>query len=336
MGRVIDWLGDFGNRNHSCRVAIGSQTCKKGESCPRNEQESLRFVHRQERRSGLSLYCLGHRWDCKARLTEGVLWTQTWDATRGITETPQRSVYCSQYAPGGSLSKKSLIDIQPDDIDGQDIAMCLRWQIIQTELEKKSRAPCVWPLSTPKHQAWQPPPTYTFAGGSAKRNEKLWRSCMNRIEAAIARETDQQSRDNMEACLEWVRSHGYPLPGYFMVWAACGIATCTTRGEFSRFWAAHGKISDRISVYALGVTHVDGTVVDWRYGLATADLGTPPPRVGYEETWPEHFVMTEWLDQISWEHVEVRRGLSHIPIAPGPMEIPRFCADQYTLMAPPI
>lgn len=190
--------------------------------------------------------------------------------------------------------------------------MCLRWHIIQTELQEELRSPCVSPFSIPKDQAWQPPPTYTFAGCSTKENKKLLRKCMARIEAGIARETDRQSRVNMEACLEWIRSHGYPSTGYFMVWAACKIATCTTLGEFSRFWAAHRQLSDRMSVYALGVSHVDETVVDWRYGLATANLGVPPSRVGYEETWPEYFVMTEWLDQISWEHVKVRSGAAHI------------------------
>ena len=194
------------------------------------------------------------------------------------------------------------------------MVMCLSWQIIQTELKEKSPVQCGLPLSTPKHPAWQPPPTYTFAGGPTKENQKLWRKCLARIEAGISRETDRQSRDNMEACLKWVRTHGYPLTDNFMVWAACGIATCTTQGEFSRFWAAHGKLSDRMSVYALGVSHGDETVVDWRYGLATANLGPHPPRVGYEETWPEYFVMTEWLDEISRGHAKVRANLAHAPL----------------------
>lgn len=142
----------------------------------------------------------------------------------------------------------------------------------------------------------------------------------------MATETDRQSRNNMEACLIWVKSHGYPSPGYFMVWAACGIATCTTQGEFSRFWAAHPQLSDRMSVYALGISRVDETVVDWRYGLATANLGIHPPRVGYEETWPEYFVMTEWLDQISLDHVKVRPPVAHMPIALEPIN--RLCYVQ--------
>lgn len=161
-------------------------------------------------------------------------------------------------------------------------------------------------------------------------NKNIWRKCIRRMEAGMARETDRQSRDNMEACLEWVRSHGYPSPGYSMVWAACGIATCTTQGEFSRFWAAHSQLSHRMSVYALGISHVDETVVDWRYGLATANLGIPPPRVGYEETWPEYFVMTEWLDQVSWEHIKVRSGEAHIQQLLSPSITPAPYRPVYT------
>lgn len=189
--------------------------------------------------------------------------------------------------------------------------MCLRWQVIQTEVEEKWRAS--WDddpqPSIAKHRAWQAPPTYTFAGCSTKDNKQLWLKCLKSIKADIARETDWQSRDNMKACLAWVRSHGYPSTDYCLLWAGCGIATCTTQGEFSRFWAAHSQLSDRVSVYALGISHGDETVVNWRYGLATANLGVPPARVGHEDTWPEHFVMTEWLDEISLDHVKVRAKL---------------------------
>lgn len=82
-----------------------------------------------------------------------------------------------------------------------------------------------------------------------------------------------------------------------MVWAACGIATCTTRREFSRFWAAHGQCSERTSVYALGI-HDDGTVVNWGYGLAVAMLSSPPLKLFNEETWPEQFNLAERLAEV--------------------------------------
>lgn len=195
--------------------------------------------------------------------------------------------------------------------------MCLRWQLIHNERKEQWRTSSAPPLSRPKNGAWQPPPAYAFAGGSTMEDEKLWRRCLDNISAGITRETDPPSRDNMRACLCWVKLHGYPSTDYFLVWAACGIATCSTRREFSRFWAAHGQCPERMSVYALQVLHdPEGTVVNWRYGLAAANLGGRPPRVGYEETWPEYFSMPEWLDEISWEHIKVRADLAYIMRAP--------------------
>jgi hypothetical protein len=207
-------------------------------------------------------------------------------------------------------SKRRLIDPQPDDIDPSDITMCLHWHITQAESDASRSCAGHSPPSTSNNQAWQPPPTYTFAGCSGTSNQSLRQRCIDKIEAGLPGETNQQARDNMEACLAWIRAYGYPMPGYCMVWAACGVATCTTQAEFARFWAAHRKLPDRMSVYALGVTLVDpAVVVAWPYGLATA-LAAPPPRVGYEETWPEHFVMTEWLDRTPLQHLEseVRRA----------------------------
>ncbi|KAG8159511.1 hypothetical protein KVR01_010148 [Diaporthe batatas] len=231
-------------------------------------------------------------------------------ATYGVAREESREAYCEfkqRIRPGDLQEHLEETFLVPDDVDHQDAAMCLRWQMIQTDREERWRAS--WdddpPLSTPKNRAWQAPPTYTFAGCSTKENAKLWRKCLNSIKADIAKEEDRQSRDNMRACLAWVSSHGYPSTDYCLVWAACGIATCTTQGEFSRFWAAHGQPSDRVSVYALGLSHADETVIHWRHGLATACLGVPPARVGYEETWPEYFVMMEWLDEISPSHVKM-------------------------------
>lgn len=165
--------------------------------------------------------------------------------------------------------------------------MCERWLTVHTELHEGRLAA----------SAWQPPPTYAFVGCSTKRSQELWRKCLDKIEADAASETNQRSRDNMEACLEWVRLHGYPATNHFLVWAACGIATCTTRAELSRFWAAHSQSPERRSVYAVGIMHGRDKVVCWPYGLASANLGAPPLRMGHEETWPEQFVINEWLNE---------------------------------------
>lgn len=185
-----------------------------------------------------------------------------------------------------------LIDSQPDDMDCQDRAMCESWLAAHTELQEKRRVSSRTPSPRPKQGLWQPPPEYALALCSTKRDKKLWRKCTARIRADAAREEDRQSRDNMEACLGWVTSHGYPSHNYCLVWAACGIATCTTHGEFTRFWAAHAESPERKIVYALGVSHGWDSVVTWRYGLATANVNARPPQAGYEDTWPEFFVST--------------------------------------------
>lgn len=200
-------------------------------------------------------------------------------------------------APRAPFEEPQLTISQPDDIDCQDRAMCERWLAVHAELHEKRPAASVTPLWRPKHGAWQPPPTYAFVGCSTKRSQELWRKCLDKIEADVVSEADQQSRDNMAACLEWVRLHGYPATNYLLIWAACGIATCTTLGEFSRFWAAHTLSPERRSVYAVGVVHGRDKVVCWRYGLAPANPGVPPLRGGHEETWPEYFVIDEWLNE---------------------------------------
>lgn len=168
--------------------------------------------------------------------------------------------------------------------------MCESWLAAHNELQEKRRASSRIPFPRPEQGLWQPPPEYALALCSAKRDKKLWRKCTAKIKADAAGEADRQSRDNMEACLGWVTSHGYPSHNYCLVWAACGIATCTTQREFARFWAAHAESPERHSVYALEVLHGWDSVVSWRYGLATANVDTGPPRAGDEETWPEFFV----------------------------------------------
>lgn len=215
--------------------------------------------------------------------------------------------------------RPSLIDSQPDDIGCQDRALCERWLDAHAELHEKRLALPLTPVFRPKHGAWQPPPNYVFVGCSTTRNKKLWRKCLSKIESDVASETSQQFLDNIKACLEWVRLHGHPSTNDFLVWAACGIATCTTQREFSRFWAAHGQSPERKSVYAMGLVHGGrDNVVCWRYGLAAANLGAPPLRVGYEQTWPEHFVVPEWLDEIPWYLRELRSGGCASNLVPYP------------------
>lgn len=171
--------------------------------------------------------------------------------------------------------------------------MCDGWLAAHDDLQEKRRASSRKPFPGPKQGSWQPPPEHALALCSTKRDKKLWRKCTARIRADAAGEAHRQSRDNMEGCLGWVESHGYPSHSYCLVWAACGIAACTTQREFARFWAAHADSPERGSVYALGVvSHGRDSVVTWRYGLAAANVGNRPPRCGYEETWPEFFVTT--------------------------------------------
>lgn len=201
--------------------------------------------------------------------------------------------------------------------------MCERWLDAHAELHEKRLASSLAPILRPKQGAWQPPPTHVFVGCSTTQDKKLWRKCLGKIESDVASEASQQFLDNMRACLEWVRLHGYPSTNYFLVWAACGIATCTTQREFSRFWAAHGQSPERKSVYAMGIVYGGrDKVVCWRYGLAAANLGAPPLRVGREQTWPEHYVVPEWLDEIPWYLRELRSGGSASNLVPYPELLP--------------
>lgn len=85
----------------------------------------------------------------------------------------------------------SLIDSQPDDIDYQDRAMCERWLTADAELHEKRLAASGTPHPRSKQGAWQPPPTYFFAGCSTTRNKELWQKCLDKIRADVASEEDQ-------------------------------------------------------------------------------------------------------------------------------------------------
>lgn len=195
--------------------------------------------------------------------------------------------------------------------------MCERWLDAHAELHEKRLASSLTPVLRPKQGAWQPPPIPVFVGCSTTQNKKLWQKCLSKIQSDVASETSQHFVDNMKACLEWVKLHGYPSTNYFLLWAACGIATCTTLKEFSRFWAAHSQSPERKSVYAMQVAHGGrDKVVCWQHGLASANLGAPPLRIGYEQTWPEKFVGPERLDEVPCYLTELRSGGCAINLAP--------------------
>lgn len=105
---------------------------------------------------------------------------------------------------------RGIDNLQPDDMEYRDIALYERWLVAPLALEETRQDSPVISLSRQVQHGWQPPPTWAFDGCSAKKNEALWRKCLEHIGTDISRESKSQSRDNMKACLGWIKLYGYP------------------------------------------------------------------------------------------------------------------------------
>lgn len=50
--------------------------------------------------------------------------------------------------------------------------------------------------------------------GATKADSEMLQSYINLVEEQIEKETNPTRRQNAQVCLEYVRQHGYPAPGY--------------------------------------------------------------------------------------------------------------------------
>jgi hypothetical protein len=56
-----------------------------------------------------------------------------------------------------------------------------------------------------------------------------------RLEREISEEeTDNPYRRNMQACLDCIKTYGYPIPGY-VIWVFDGVVRCQKKNEAREF-----------------------------------------------------------------------------------------------------
>ncbi|KAH8781050.1 hypothetical protein F5883DRAFT_539251 [Diaporthe sp. PMI_573] len=68
-----------------------------------------------------------------------------------------------------------------------------------------------------------------------KEDQDAWQGMMARLEREISEEgTDNPYRRNTQACLDWVKTYGYPNPGY-EIWVFDGVVRCQKKEEAREF-----------------------------------------------------------------------------------------------------
>lgn len=68
----------------------------------------------------------------------------------------------------------------------------------------------------------------------SKQDKKMWQLIIDGLERRISEGTDEYPRENLQACLEWVKEYGYPIPRH-EIWAFDGIATCQRKEDTAKF-----------------------------------------------------------------------------------------------------
>lgn len=61
----------------------------------------------------------------------------------------------------------------------------------------------------------------------------MWQLIIDGLERRISEGTDEYPRENLQACLGWVKEYGYPIPRH-EIWAFDGIARCQKKEEAAK------------------------------------------------------------------------------------------------------
>lgn len=95
------------------------------------------------------------------------------------------------------------------------------------------------PDSTPAALAAPAPKTIC-----TKQNQRVWQSTINRLEKQISETTNKQLRENQQACLDWLKNYGLPIPKH-EIWAFDGIVRCQKVADGVKIRAMIPGFSDR-------------------------------------------------------------------------------------------
>ncbi|KAH9990893.1 hypothetical protein F4779DRAFT_609852 [Xylariaceae sp. FL0662B] len=86
--------------------------------------------------------------------------------------------------------------------------------------------------------------------GATKRDRDIWEAIIDNTEKELSREPNQCRRQNMQACVEWIKTHGYPEENY-NVWGIDAQVKCQTHEGFKHTWAANGYAPRRDEAYVV-------------------------------------------------------------------------------------
>lgn len=75
--------------------------------------------------------------------------------------------------------------------------------------------------------ATAPTPDTTWS----KEDQDAWQCTITALERRVSEEeTDTSYGRNIRACLDWIKTYGYSIPGY-VIWAFDGVVRCQTKDE---------------------------------------------------------------------------------------------------------
>jgi hypothetical protein len=83
----------------------------------------------------------------------------------------------------------------------------------------------------------------------------MWQFTINMVEKDTSEETDERLRENMQACLGWLKEYGYPNHKC-QIWAFDGVVRCQKIKEAYELSATLPGFSDRRNeCYAIVSSH---------------------------------------------------------------------------------
>lgn len=95
-----------------------------------------------------------------------------------------------------------------------------------------------------------PPPS---TEGMSKEREDCWELLIKGLEDSIEKEPEGPRRENIIACLNFAREHGYPEESYCL-WAVDGVARCMERNERIKYASRNQEhVRDAVSYVSCGI-----------------------------------------------------------------------------------
>lgn len=77
-----------------------------------------------------------------------------------------------------------------------------------------------------------------------KQDHKIWQSTVENLEKEVSETTDERLRENQQACLDWLKTYGLPIPKH-EIWAFDGIVRCQKSADGVKIRASMPEFSQR-------------------------------------------------------------------------------------------